>query len=56
MKLLQFLEAIEEKHGKSVIWDNGRFFIAVNNPDKPTFFTAWTQDNEKIGTLSTKVL
>jgi len=56
MKLLEFFEAIEEKHGKSVIWDNGQFFIAVNNPDKPTFFTAWTQDNEKIGTLSTKVL
>jgi len=49
-------EAIQEKFEKPVIWDNGRFFIAVNNPAKPTFFTAWTQENEKIGTLSTKIL
>ncbi len=52
----QLTEAVEEKFGKSVIWDNGNFFIAVNNPDKPTFFTAWTQDNEKVATLSTKVM
>jgi GNAT superfamily N-acetyltransferase len=56
MKLLQFFEAVNEKFGKSVVWDNGQFFIAVNNPDKPTFFTAWTQDNEKVATLSTKVM
>jgi GNAT superfamily N-acetyltransferase len=54
MKLLQLFEVT--KHDKEVIWDNGQFFIAVNNPAKPTFFTAWTQDNEKVGTLSTKVM
>ncbi len=56
MKLLQFIEAITEKFEKPVVWDNGQFFVAVNNPDNPTFFTAWTQDNEKVATLSTKVM
>ncbi len=46
-------EAIEEKHGKTVLWDNGTYFIAANNAEVPTFLTAWTADNVQVGRRGT---
>jgi predicted GNAT family N-acyltransferase len=37
---------------KNIIWDNGLFFIAVNNTSNPTYFTIWTDENKKIGVLA----
>lgn len=54
MRLLELFEAM--KHDKHVLWDNGTYFIAGNDPNDPTFLTLWTEDNERIGQLGTRMM
>lgn len=44
---------VVEWEGKNVVWCNGTYRIAVNDPQKATYITLWTDNNKRVGVLST---
>ena len=45
-----------EWNGKQVVWTNGFYYIAVDSVEDPSYLTLWTEDNKRIGQLSTRTL
>lgn len=66
MRFISFLESTSiceqvraqpyEWNGKNVMWDNGYYYIAANNPNDPTYLTVWTEDNKRIGYMATQTV
>lgn len=44
-----------EWNGKNVVWTDGVYYVAVNNLQNPSFITVWTEDNKKVGRMTTDV-
>lgn len=45
---------VEEWNGKYIVGMSGDYRIAVDDPDDATFVSAWTADNRKVGSISTR--
>ena len=52
--LLDQLTEAELWNGKHVVWQNGEYFIAVDDPTDATYVTLWTVDNRRVGSLATR--
>lgn len=45
---------VEEWNGKHAVDRRGDYVIAVDDPEDCTFVSAWTADNKKVGSISTR--
>lgn len=45
-------EDVQDWNGKSVVWSGEGYHVAVDDPQDAGYITAWTDDNERIGSLS----
>lgn len=50
------MEDVQDWNGKSVVWSDGQYYVAVDDITGATYITAWTSDNKRIGHLSTRMI
>lgn len=43
-----------EWNEKTIVWDNGRYYLAVNDFNDPTYLTMWNENNQRIGAMATR--